>query len=575
MKIRISLSILTLFGLFIWGGTLRSDLRGAASGPAPRVTAITQITHDGYRKTNLLSDDSHLFVTELPESNRVIAKVTLPGSERSVVPSPFSSLQALDVSPDHSKLLISSKSKNTGETEFWTLPVVSGNPARVGDLNGRDASWSADGKQLVFAKESDVYLASSDGSNPHRIYSAEGSVFAPRFSPDGRRIRFTVSDTEHSATSLWEVGRDGAHARALLNDWPYKATACCGSWTTDGQYYIFQATQTLPNTTTIITSLWALPETKTGESTAPAQITSGPMSFGSASLARDSKNIWAIGVQPNVEVVKYQAGKKKFVPLIAGLSATDVDFSADGKWIAYVSIPDGALWRSRADGSERLQLTSSAERAALPHWSPDGKQIAYASLPAGGSWRVHLISPDGGEPKDILEGGSQIDAGWSADGSKLMFGEFARDAGISIKILDLKTRQVSTVHGSEGIFSPRWSPNGRYIAAISPGNTSLLLFDFQTQKWTNWLAKSGGAVNYPVWAADSQSLYYDDFVNGAEAIRQIKVGKNEPEEVFELDSLERYLGPLGPWSGRAPDGSWMFVRDRSTQEVYQLSLELP
>ena len=32
---------------------------------------------------------------------------------------------------------------------------------------------------------------------------------------------------------------------------------------------------------------------------------------------------------------------------------------------------------------------------------------------------------------------------------------------------------------------------------------------------------------------------------------------------------------LGPWSGRAPDGKWMFVRDRSTQEVYQLSLELP
>jgi len=39
--------------------------------------------------------------------------------------------------------------------------------------------------------------------------------------------------------------------------------------------------------------------------------------------------------------------------------------------------------------------------------------------------------------------------------------------------------------------------------------------------------------------------------------------------------MERYPGALGIWSGRAPDGSWMFVRDRSTQEVYQLSLELP
>src|SRR5215472_7139119 len=86
MKTGISLSLLTIVGLFIIAGTLRSDLKGAAKGMIPRVTAITQVTHDGYRKANLLSDDSNLFVTELPEANRIIAKVTLPGSERSVLP---------------------------------------------------------------------------------------------------------------------------------------------------------------------------------------------------------------------------------------------------------------------------------------------------------------------------------------------------------------------------------------------------------------------------------------------------------------------------------------------------------
>ena len=74
------------------------------------------------------------------------------------------------------------------------------------------------------------------------------------------------------------------------------------------------------------------------------------MSFGNVSAARDATKIWAIGVQPDVEVVKYEPQKKKFVPLIKGLSATDVDYSKDGKWIAYVSIPDGVLWRARADG---------------------------------------------------------------------------------------------------------------------------------------------------------------------------------------------------------------------------------
>jgi len=575
LKIRFGLAIITVIGMIVLAGTYKGNTAsGAASGPAPRVTAITQITHDGYRKTNLLADDSQLYVTEVPATNRVIAKVTLPNSDRSVIPSPFSNLQALDLSPDHSKLLISSTSKSSGDSELWTLPVGSGSPERIGDLSGRDASWSADGKRLVYASGSNLFLADATGSQTHQLYTADGSVFAPRFSPDGQRIRFTVSNTELNTTSLWEVERDGLHPHALLGDWPLKTAACCGNWTNDGRYYIFQATQTVPNTNIVITSLWALSESDA----APVALTSGPMSFGNPSAARDGKKIWAIGVQPAVDVVKYEARKKKFVPVIpGGLSATDVDFSKDGKWITYVSIPDGILWRSRADGSNRLQLTSGAERAALPRWSPDGNQIAYVSMKMGESWKLYLVPSEGGTPQPVVEeSGSQIDANWSADGSKLMFGDYSHDsAGLSIRLLDFKTHKIETIPGSQGLFSPRWSPDGRYVAAISPDNTTLMLFDFQTQKWSTWMKEPAGSVSYPVWSADSKSLYFDDVVTGAEAIRRLKVRGGEPEAVLVPGSFDRYPGPLGLWSGRAADGSWMFVRDRSTQEVYQLSLELP
>ena len=263
--------------------------------------------------------------------------------------------------------------------------------------------------------------------------------------------------------------------------------------------------------------------------------------------------------------------------MIAGVSATDLAYSRDGKWITYVAVPEGTLWRSRADGKDRLQLTSATEQAGLPVWSPDGKQIAYVSMKPGQSWKLYLVPANGGTPQEVLtDSTGQIDANWSADGSQLMFGDFRQaEGGLSIRLLDLKTHQLTKIPGSEGLFSPRWSPDGRYIAALSPDNTTLKRFDFQTQTWSSWLVESAGSVSYPVWSADSKYLYFDDLVNGDESIRRVKVGDTQAELAFVLGAFERYPGALGFWSGRAADGSWMFVRDRSTQEVYQLSLELP
>jgi Tol biopolymer transport system component len=276
------------------------------------------------------------------------------------------------------------------------------------------------------------------------------------------------------------------------------------------------------------------------------------------------------------EPVKYSPKGNDFAPLLAGVSATDLDFSPDAQWVAYISVPDGELWRCRADGSEKLKLTSAPERVALPRWSPDGRHIAYVRIVHGEPSKISVVSISGGASQDVLiESRSQIDANWSSDGGQIMLGSFVQDKDINIRLINLKTHKVETIPGSDGLFSPRWSPNGRYVAALSPDFTKVMLFDFQTQKWTTWLTEPAGAVSYPVWSNDSNYLYFDDLVTGEETIRKVKVSESRAERVFKLKGIERYAGPFGIWSGRTPDGSWMFVRDRSTQEVYQLSVELP
>ena len=570
--------IVTMVGLFAVVAAFSGERAHESPMALPTVTSVVQVTHDGVSKTNLLVDGSQLYVTEWPTAHRVIAKFSLDGSDRSIIASPFSNLQALDLSPDRSKLLVSPVQGGFSDNEFWTLPIgsASASPERVGKLTGRDASWSGDGQYFAFGKGPVLYVANASARRVQKLFTGNGSVFAVRFSPDGQRIRFTEGDVAQNTTVLWEIGRDGSNPHALLPQWENNSLACCGNWTADGRYYIFQITQSEP---TMLTTLWALPDSKGAVAEGPSlpiQLTHGPMSFGNASPARDNKTIWAIGVQPAGEAVKYDVDKKSFVPLVSGISATDLDFSSDGKWVTYVAIPEGTLWRCRADGMERLQLTSAPERAALPRWSPDGKHIAYVRMKPGKPWKIAVIPAEGGTPEEVMgESRSQVDANWSSDGSRIMFG-YLHDAGeINLRIVDLNTHKTVAVPESDGLFSPRWSPDGRYIAALSPDFTRVMLFDFENQKWTTWLTEPAGAVSYPVWSADSKYLYFDDLVTGGEAIRRVRVGERQAERVFVLEGIERYPGPFGLWSGRTADGSWMFVRDHSTQEVYRLSVELP
>ena len=81
-----------------------------------------------------------------------------------------------------------------------------------------------------------------------------GVPLAPRFSPDGRRLRFTIRDTNQRTSSLWEVSADGKGLHPVLPDWNQPAQEFGGTWTPHGEYFLFESTRDHTQ------NIWALRE---------------------------------------------------------------------------------------------------------------------------------------------------------------------------------------------------------------------------------------------------------------------------------------------------------------------------
>jgi eukaryotic-like serine/threonine-protein kinase len=538
--------------------------------PTPRVAEITQITHDGLGKDTLVSDGSRIYFSEFWNNHFTISQVSVTGGEVSHIPTPFANTVLRDIAPERSSLLVSEFLFTNPLSGFWTLPLPTGTPRRLGEIEGREATWSPDGTQLAVAKGSEIYLERSDGTELRPLLAVAGIPGEMRFSPDGRKLRYTLYQTQNTL-SLWEVNVDGTNAHSLLPGWHNPPSECCGRWTSDGRYYMFLQEKT--------GDIWALPERSgwTGRGTAvPVQLTSGPVFFYRMAPSMDGTKLFAAGAISRGELVRYDKVLRQFVPYLSGISAGELSFSRDGQWVAYVSYPEDTVWRSRIDGSDRLQLTYSTS-ATLPRWSPDGSKIAFISAVWGKPWKIYVVSAQGGTPQEIVdENRNEVDVDWSPDGNQLMFGRISQQADaepLQIQVFDLRTHHLSVIPGSTGRFSPRWSPDGRYLVALSADSRSIWLFDFRNQQWSKWFEPTDGSVGYPSWSNDGRSIYYTSYLTTHPSTWRLAVGSAKAEMIADLSGQQRYGERWGSWSGVSPDGMAMFVRDVSTQEIYSLRID--
>ena len=300
------------------------------------------------------------------------------------------------------------------------------------------------------------------------------------------------------------------------------------------------------------------------------QLTSGLTAYSYPLPGKDGKKLFAVAGLKRGELERYNSKAKVFESFLSGISAQDVAFSNDGKWVAYVLFPEGTLWRSRPDGSDRLQLSFPPLFAMLPRWSPDAKQIVFSDFRVNKPPRVFLVSIDGGSPNELMPNNPQpqADPAWSADGNSVAFAGVVGHS--NIQVLDLKTRALSMVPGSDGMFSPRWSPDGRYLVAMPSDSESVMLFDFKTQKWSLLAHSNAG---YPCWSHDSQYLYFMQMPPNPGVLR-VRINDRKVEQVTSLQGFPT-TGIFGFWLGIAHDDSPLVLKDTGTQEIVSLDWQAP
>jgi Tol biopolymer transport system component/DNA-binding winged helix-turn-helix (wHTH) protein len=562
------------------------------AAPVPRVSRISKVTSTGDVAPvdanleifpALLTDGARLYFLRTAQGRTVPAQVSAAGGEAIPLTTPLGSIDPwlVDITSDGSQLLIREPLNADAESPLWVLPTVGGGLRRISGIQGHDGTWLRDGQRIVYADGNDLLTANLDGSDSRKLVTAPGRPFWPRWSPDRTRLRFTLRDPRTSSLSLWEVTAEGKNLHPLLPGWNAFPSECCGNWTPDGAYFVFQSSRSG------IADIWAMRENAgrfAAQAQTPVRLTGGPLEFEGPVLSKDGKRIFVLGVENRSELFKYDENSRRPVayldlPAITPDQPEWLSFSLDNHWVAFTGFSDHTLWRAKPDGTDRLQLTLPPMQVYLPRWSPDGKRIVFAGKMPGQPWRIYLVSSAGGGVQQLLQDEhNENDPDWSPDGKQILFGrtpDYMAEASTpkAVYVYDLTTKQVSTIPGSDGLYSPRWSPDGRYIAALPLDESRLMLFDFKDKKWSTLVVCNGA---WPIWSRDGKYVYGITKLDGAEVANyRLRLSDHQLERIASVKDVQRTNVTDLIFAGMTPDDSLLLLAHESSADIYALEWPAP
>src|SRR5208283_546781 len=517
---------------------------------------------------------SRIYFVSRDVSGWNLMQTSVEGGSSQKTPTPFDNTRIFDLSPDHSQFLIGQLTHRGEETPLWLWPVQGGAPRRVGDLMAEEAVWSPKGDEIAFLDGESIKISSTEGAAVREIGKFHPAPHSIVWSPDGRRLRFTQMEPSQGTDSMWEIATDGSALRRVLPEGEGGPHEGSGTWLAGGKYFAFSSGVD-PRA-----SLWLVEEQSSflSKTRGPLQLTTGPIAYDHPVALPTASRVFVIGSQNEYQLLRIDPKNSVKTAMLTESGATDIDFSLDGQYVVYTARESGTLWKSRLDGTGKLELTAQATGAFAPAWSPDQKQILFTGFLLDKQPRLYVVSSKGGTPKPVLPTNNKwasMSGDWKTDGREIVMDvqDTETSGETNIRILDLETLRLTELAGSQGLIEPRWSSDGRYIAALYPKKKQIWLYDCQLKKWSV-LAEA----NFPSalrWSPGGDALYFQDVDELEQSVFRVPMRTKEVERVTKFGDLLSFGAGRCIFTGLSPDGSVYVTVDHGGVDVYSVDLQLP
>ncbi len=440
---------------------------------------------------------------------------------------PFTSFQGREshpaFSPDGDRIAFVWDGETGDNPDIYVQSIGASQPQRLTTSTDPDThpAWSPDGRFIAFerqsAKSCAFYLISSAGGPERKI--AEVYPYLPPtlgnsqyFSPDGKSIAVRDKSGPEEPSQINLVSIDKGEKRSLTSPPAGTVGDAYPAFSPDGKTLAFiRSTSLATNDIYLMPLAGGQPRRLTFDNTSILGLSwtaDGNEIVFSSRRGSSIYSLWRIKVAGGVPERLLEIGQRAISPTISG--------HADR--LAYTQmVDDENIWRLPLAAAGRSSVATPLISSTLsddgPDFSPDGRKIVFASNRTG-DFGIWVCDADGANPVQLVNRGPYLTGTprWSPDGRWIAYdsrsSEPGREGNADIFVAGAAggTPRQLTVDAAENV-APSWSRDGKWIYFGSSRGGGMQIWKVSLESdQTVQVTRQGGFEGFE--SVDGKFLYY-------------------------------------------------------------------